>query len=239
MNHLYILYIYILSFFKTYETFPVEIVRAQAREHLTHARARCASTDRRARETREQIEARARGARARPRCERVFARASVRHARAQISSPKVDLVSLFAIWRAYLRARVSDGALLARLARARLYLLARLARARLSLLAHLARARVKCSRARAAHPAAGEAPYMNSYVLNQANIYIYIYISTPTLESLQLSLSELETLPVIPSAGFTLSQPLFQAMVLAKICGHVRTPGYLWTPCNTSIFLAG
>ena len=82
-----------MSFFKTYETFPVEIVRAQAREHLTHARARCASTDRRARETREQIEA-----------------------RAQISSPKVDLVSLFAIWRAYLRARrdylrarVSDG----------------------------------------------------------------------------------------------------------------------------------
>ena len=52
--------IYILSFFKTYETFPVEIVRAQAREHLTHARARCASNDRRARETREQIEARAR-----------------------------------------------------------------------------------------------------------------------------------------------------------------------------------
>ena len=54
------IYIYILSFFKTYETFPVEIVRAQAREHLTHARARCASNDRRARETREQIEARAR-----------------------------------------------------------------------------------------------------------------------------------------------------------------------------------
>ena len=45
----------------------------------------------------------------------------------------------------------------------------RTSRARLSLLAHLARARVKCSRARAAHPAAGEAPYMNSYVLNQAN----------------------------------------------------------------------
>ena len=38
-----------------------------------------------------------------------------------------------------------------------------------------ARARVKCSRARAAHPAAGEAPYMNSYVLNQAKLYIYIY----------------------------------------------------------------
>ena len=51
---------YNLSFFETYETFPVEIVRAQAREHLTHARARCASNDRRAHETREQIEARAR-----------------------------------------------------------------------------------------------------------------------------------------------------------------------------------
>ena len=50
-----------------------------------------------------------------------------------------------------------------------------LARACLYLLARLARARVKCSRARAAHPAAGEAPYMNSYVLNQANIYIYNY----------------------------------------------------------------
>ena len=89
--------IYTLSFFKTYETFSVEIVRAQEREHLTHARARCASTDRRARETRKQRQARARGARAR--------RASTHfgHARAQISSPKVDLVSLFAIWRAYLR----------------------------------------------------------------------------------------------------------------------------------------
>ena len=48
-------------------------------------------------------------------------------------------------------------------------------KSRLSLLAHLAPARVKCSHARAAHPAAGEAPYMKSYVLNQANIYIYIY----------------------------------------------------------------
>ena len=41
----------------------------------------------------------------------------------------------------------------------------------MSLLAHLARARVKCSRARAAHPAAGEAPYVNSYVLNQAKLW--------------------------------------------------------------------
>ena len=46
-------YIYILSFFKTYETFPVEITRAHAREHLT-----------RAREVREQRQARARDARA-------------------------------------------------------------------------------------------------------------------------------------------------------------------------------
>jgi hypothetical protein len=42
--------------------------------------------------------------------------------------------------------------------------------ARLSLLVLLERAHVKCSRARAAHPTAGEAPYMNSYVLNQAKI---------------------------------------------------------------------
>ena len=56
---------YNLSFFKTYETFPVEIVRAQAREHLTHARASCASTDKRARETREQRQPCALGARAR------------------------------------------------------------------------------------------------------------------------------------------------------------------------------
>ena len=34
-----------------------------------------------------------------------------------------------------------------------------------------ARACLKCSRARAAHPAAGEAPYMNPYVLNQAKLY--------------------------------------------------------------------
>ena len=127
---------YILSFFKTYETFPVEIVRAQAREHLTHARARCASTDRRARETREQIEARARRARARP---------TVRHARAQISSPKVDLVSLFAIWRAYLRAR--RAYLRARVGRARARTRARI----LALLANLARASLfaRASRARA------------------------------------------------------------------------------------------
>ena len=48
-----------LSCFKTYETCPVEITRAHAREHLTRARARCASKDRRARETREQRQAHA------------------------------------------------------------------------------------------------------------------------------------------------------------------------------------
>ena len=92
--------------------------------------------------------------------------------------------SLFAIWRAYLRARraylgarVSDGRVreharaswpCSRTSRVRASICSCVSRARLSLLAHLARARVKCSHARAAHPAAGEAPYMNSYVLNQA-----------------------------------------------------------------------
>ena len=179
-----------LSFFKTYETFPVEIVRAQAREHLTHARARCASTDRRARKTREQRQARARVARAR-RASTARALTSDTRARANKLSKSgfgeliCDLVSLFAIWRAYLRARraylrarVSDGRAreharaswpCLRTSRTRASICSRVSRARLSLLAHLARARVKCSRARAAHPAAGEAPYMNSYVLNQAN----------------------------------------------------------------------
>ena len=137
-------YMYTLSSFEAYETFPVEITRAHARKHLTRARARCASKDRRARETREQRQTRARGARA--------SRASTARAR-----------------RAYLRARRAYVSLFAR-ARACPKC------ARLSLLAHLARARVKCSRARAAHPAAGEAPYMNSYVLNQANVYMsYLY----------------------------------------------------------------
>ena len=87
----------VLAWFKTYEFIygasPAAGCAARAREHLTRARARCASNDRRARETREQIEARARGARARPRCARVFARAPVRHARAQISSPRAQISS--------------------------------------------------------------------------------------------------------------------------------------------------
>ena len=149
-------------------------MRARGAQAQTGARARRASKDRRARELREQ------GARA------LRARSLRTRARAQISSPKVDLVSLFAIWWAYLRfgelicargelicaracrfARAHLG--LACAPRARASICSRVSRARLSLLAHLARARVKCSRARAAHPAAGEAPYMNSYVLNQAN----------------------------------------------------------------------
>ena len=52
---------------------------------------------------------------------------------------------------------------------------ARARRARLSLLARLARACLKCSRARAAHPAAGEAPYMNPYVLNQAKFSFFSF----------------------------------------------------------------
>ena len=139
-------------------------MHARGAQAQTGARTRRASDDRRAR-----------GAQARPRCARVRARSD---GRAQISSPKVDLVSLFAIWRAYLRAhtRAHTRAYL-RLAcapRARASICSRVSRARLSLIARLARARVKCSRARAAHPAAGEVPYMNSYVLNQANIYFYI-----------------------------------------------------------------
>ena len=64
-----------MDFLKTYETFPVEIVRAQAREHLTHARARCASTDRRTRETREQRQVRE--------VREHYARAHFGHARAR------------------------------------------------------------------------------------------------------------------------------------------------------------
>ena len=131
----------------------------------------------RARDARAKTGARARCAsKAREHC----ARAHFGHARAQISSPKVDLVSLFAIWRVYLRARraylrAREHARASwpclRTSRTRASICSRVSRVRLSLLAHLARARVKCSRARAAHPAAGEAPYMNSYVLNQAKSY--------------------------------------------------------------------
>ena len=57
-------YSYYLAWFKTYEFIygasPAAGCAARAREHLTRARARCASNDRRARETREQIEPRAR-----------------------------------------------------------------------------------------------------------------------------------------------------------------------------------
>ena len=80
---------------------------------------------------------------------------------------------------------------LAREPRARASICSRVSRARLSLLAHLARARVKCSRARAAHPAAGEAPYMNSYVLNQAKLYNTIpkNKANKTLQTISLHLA--------------------------------------------------
>ena len=161
------IYVYILAWFKTYEFIygasPAAGCAARAREHLTRARARCASNDGRASETREQIEARC--AQARPRCARACSRARARPTRAcanklsarakklsksQISSPNPLLESLFA------RARVSEvsaRAVLARLARApraRACLCSRVSRARLSVLAHLARACVKCSRACAA-----------------------------------------------------------------------------------------
>ena len=147
-------------------------MRARGAQAQTGARARRASKDRRTREVREQ------GARAlRARSLRTRARAN-KLSKSGFGELICDLESLFAraeslfararVGRARARTRARILALLAHLARARFYLLARLARARLSLLAHLARARVKCSRARAAHPAAGEAPYMNSYVLNQA-----------------------------------------------------------------------
>ena len=101
-------YMYTLSSFEAYETFPVEITRAHARKHLTRARARCASKDRRARETREQRQTRARGARA--------SRASTARARRAYLRARRAYVSLFARARACPKcARLS---LLAHLARA-------------------------------------------------------------------------------------------------------------------------
>ena len=121
-----------LSCFKTCETCPVEITCAHAREHLTRARARCASKDRRAREVREQ------GARA------LCARWSAR-IRARISSPNPLLESLFARAESlFARARASDG-------RAPLGL-ARAPRARAPRFARASRARAcRCSRTSRAH----------------------------------------------------------------------------------------
>ena len=136
------------------------------------ARGAQAQTGARARDARAKSCVRARGARAGARALR--ARSLRTRARANKLSKSgfgeliCDLESLLA------RARASWPCL--RTSRARASICSRVSRARLSLLAHLARARVKCSRARAAHPAAGEAPYMNSYVLNQANVYMsYLY----------------------------------------------------------------
>ena len=135
---------------------------ASARAFNTCAREVREQQQARARDARANRGARARCARARPRCARVFARAPVRHARAQISSPKVDLVSLFAIWRAcarraYLRARVSDGCARER-ARAS-WPCSRTSRARAPLFARASRARAcRCSRTSRAHVLNARAP---------------------------------------------------------------------------------
>ena len=138
-----------MDFLKTYETFPVEIVRAQAREHLTHARARCASTDRRTRETREQRQARARevreqGARAlRARSLRTRARAN-KLSKSGFGELICDLESLFARAESlFARARIL--ALLVHLARAPLF--ARASRARACRCSRTSRAHVLNARA--------------------------------------------------------------------------------------------
>ena len=138
-------------------------MRARVAQAQTSAHARRASKDSRAREVREQ------GARALRACSlRTRARAN-KVSKSGFGELICDLESLFARARVG-RARVSHLGL-ACAPRACASICSRVSRARLSLLAHLARARVKCSRARAAHPAAGEAPYyMNSYVLNQAKL---------------------------------------------------------------------
>ena len=118
-------------------------MRAQAREHLKVRKHRQA----RARDARAKTGARARCAsKAREHC----ARAHFGHARAQISAPKVDLVSLFAIWRVYLRAR---RAYLRARANTRAHLgLACAPRARAPLFARASRAcACRCSRTSRAH----------------------------------------------------------------------------------------
>ena len=97
-------YIYILAWFKTYEFIygasPAAGCAARAHEHLTRARARCASNDRRAREVRKQGQD----------ANKLSARAN--------KLSKSGFGEL-----------ICNLALLAHLARARLSLLARLARA--------------------------------------------------------------------------------------------------------------
>ena len=89
--------LYNLAWFKTYEFIygasPAAGCAARAREHLTRARARCASNDKRARETREQIETRAREVREQGQDARACSRARPSDARAQISSPRAQISS--------------------------------------------------------------------------------------------------------------------------------------------------
>ena len=193
--YIHIMYIYILAWFKTYEFIygasPAAGCAARAREHLTRARARCASNGQarardaranrgaRAREVREQGQearacSRARPSDTRARANKLSARAK-QLSKSQISSPNPLLESLFA------RARVSDGCAreharaswpCSRTSRARASICSRVSRARLSVLAHLARACVKCSRACARTISTGNV----SSVLKNDNIYTYNYI---------------------------------------------------------------
>ena len=160
-----------LSCFKTCETCPVEITRAHAREHLTRARARCASKDRRAREVREQ------GARAL--CARWSARIRARTSDARARANKLtkstfgelicargELICARAC-RTDARARTRAHLGLACAPRARACLPSRVSRARACLCLRTSRACVKCSRACARMISTGNV----SYVLKNDKIY--------------------------------------------------------------------
>ena len=161
-------------------------MRAQAREHLTHARARCASTGQaRARDARAKSGARARCAsKAREHC----ARAHFGHARAANKLSKsgfgeliCDLESLFAraeslfararVGRARARTRARILALLAHLARARLYL-PRASRARAC----------RCSRTSRAHVLNARALALRTPQLVRHHIWINMFWIKPSNE---------------------------------------------------------
>ena len=138
----------------------------------------------RARDARAKTGARARCAR---RARELCARAHFGHARAQISSPKVDLVSLFSIWRAYLRARraylrarVSDG-------RAREHARASwpcLRTSRAPLFARASRARAcRCSRTSRAHVLNARALALRTPQLVRHHMWIHMFWIKPNYDS--------------------------------------------------------
>ena len=135
-------------------------------------RARGARATTGARETREQIEARARDVREQGQDARACSANKL--SKSGFGELICDLESLFARAESlFARARVGRVrarilALLAHLARARASICSRVSRARLSLLAHLARARVKCSRACARTISTGNV----SYVLKMTTYYV-------------------------------------------------------------------